>query len=55
MGIVILGLALGLMGLLSKAIAAWLGVRPPLRELHFMQLQTMFSQVVRPPRERGTT
>lgn len=50
-----LGLALGLTGLLSNAMEAWLGVRPPFRELHFMQLQTIFSHVVRPPKERGTT
>ena len=30
-------------------------IRPPLRRLHGAQAVTTFSQVVRPPRERGTT
>src|ERR1700676_4958407 len=31
------------------------GVRPPLESLHGAQAVTMFSQVLRPPRERGVT
>ena len=49
------GLLRGLTGLDNNSIPAWLGVLPPLRELHFKQLQTIFSQVVLPPSERGTT
>jgi len=55
MGRVMPGLLRGLTGLLNKAIPAWLGVRPPFRELHLVQLHTIFSQVVRPPIERGST
>lgn len=55
MGMVMPGLLRGLTGLLNRAIPAWWGVRPPFLELHFMQLQTMFSHVVCPPNERGMT
>src|SRR5512141_1664075 len=36
------------------SMAASRGVRPPLCRLQRAQAVTMFSQVVRPPRERGT-
>ncbi len=49
------GLLLGFTGLLSNFMPACTGVRPPLRELHGKQQQTMFSHVVLPPRERGMT
>ena len=39
----------------AGCICASLGVRPPLRRLQGAQAVTMFSQLVRPPRERGTT
>lgn len=51
----IAGLLVGLIGFDSSFIPACNGVRPPLRELHARQQQTMFSQVVFPPRDRGTT
>jgi hypothetical protein len=43
------------MGVDSSFIPACDGVRPPFRELQLMQLQTTFSQVVRPPNDRGIT
>lgn len=49
------GLTRGLLGRESKVIRASLGVRPPFRLLHRKQQQTMFSQVVGPPWERGMT
>ena len=36
-------------------MCASLGVRPPLARLQGAQAVTMFSHVVRPPRERGMT
>ena len=54
-GMVKLGLEAGLAGLVSSFMLACAGVRPPLRELHCVQLQTMFSHVVLPPKDRGIT
>ncbi len=49
------GSRFGFTGVLSRAIPACEGVRPPLRWLHPKQQMTTFSQVVWPPWARGTT
>ena len=49
------GLRLGRAGFLMSFMPACLGVRPPLRTLHFTHAQTMFSQLVSPPRQVGNT
>jgi hypothetical protein len=49
------GLWLGLAGSRIKFMRASCGVRPPFFVLHFTQDATTFSQVVSPPRLRGTT
>src|SRR3984957_382293 len=46
---------LGRCGLRCGCMWASRGVRPPLPRLQRAQAVTMFSQVVRPPRERGVT
>src|SRR5690348_1212191 len=46
---------LGRTGWRSGRMPASLGVRPPLARLQGAQAVTMFSHVVRPPRERGIT
>ena len=49
------GINRGFAGCFNSFIRACLGVRPPLRLLHRKQQQTMFSQVVCPPCDLGTT
>ena len=49
------GLRRGLTGNRTSCIRASWGVRPPFRTLQATQAQTMFSQLVMPPRLRGTT
>lgn len=45
----------GLLGFRLNLMPASSGDRPPFKRLHSRQAQTIFSQVVSPPRERGTT
>ena len=49
------GVQAGRRGLRISRIPAAAGCPPPLRRLHSMHAHTTFSQVVRPPRQRGTT
>jgi hypothetical protein len=49
------GLVRGFPGVESNSIRACCGVLPPFLLLHFMQQQTMLSQVVFPPCDRGIT
>src|SRR3990172_9196789 len=49
------GQRLGRTGLRTSDSPASRGVLPPLRTLHLTHEQTMFSQVVSPPQQVGTT
>ena len=53
--IVSMGLHFGRTGLQINFMPACLGVRPPLRTLHFTQAHTTLPQLVPPPKQVGTT
>ena len=50
-----MGLRFGFAGRRTSFILASWGVRPPFLTLHAKHAQTIFSQVVGPPRLRGIT